>query len=136
MTDDVVAGPLLYVADLDRLAAFYATVLGFLERGRDADHVVLESRGFQLVLLQRDPSTIAASRGTLGRRSEVAIKPVFVVPSIEAAREAASAAGGVVNARRHEWRFGQHRVCDALDPEGNVIQLRERIGVPGARSGS
>jgi predicted enzyme related to lactoylglutathione lyase len=96
MTEDMIAGAVLYAADLHHLAAFYATALGFHERHRDAEHVVLESRGFQLVLLQRDPSTLAPDGAALTRRSDVAIKPVFVVDSIAAAREAATGAGGVV----------------------------------------
>lgn len=134
MTDEITAGAVIYAADLDCLAAFYVTALGFHERGRDSDHVVLEANGFQLVLLKRDVVTVTAADAESTprpRRSECAIKPVFMVTRIADARAASATVGGVINAARHEWLFGEHRVCDGLDPEGNVVQLRERLKAPG-----
>jgi catechol 2,3-dioxygenase-like lactoylglutathione lyase family enzyme len=130
MTADIIAGAVIYAADLDRLAAFYTAVLGFQPRTRDPEHVVLESNSIQLVFLHgdtvsADPSTAGAT--PLPRRSAAAIKPVFLVPSIAKARAGAEEFGGLVNAARHEWRFGAYLVCDGLDPEGNVIQVRERL---------
>lgn len=129
MINEITAGAVIYVADLGVIAAFYAAALGFSERMRDADHVVLESNAFQLVLLKRDSPTVAtagAGGSPWPRRSDSAVKPVFIVTSIGDARAAASNVGGLINATRHEWQFGDYRVCDGLDPEGNVIQLRER----------
>jgi len=34
--------------------------------------------------------------------------------------------GGVFNEAEKEWLFHGWRVCDGLDPEGNVFQVRER----------
>jgi predicted enzyme related to lactoylglutathione lyase len=136
MTNEITAGAVMYVADLGALAAFYAAALGFSERMRDADHVVLEANAFQLVLLKRDAPTVAAAdAGGAPRRSDSAIKPVFIVTSIGDARAAATTVGGLINAARHEWQFGDYRVCDGLDPEGNVIQLRERRIEPKAGTG-
>ncbi|MEP7384299.1 MAG: hypothetical protein ABI910_21660 [Gemmatimonadota bacterium] len=129
MTNEITAGAVIYVADLGALTAFYAAALGFSERMRDADHVVLETNAFQLVLLKRDSPTVAAvdaGGSPWPRRSDGAIKPVFIVASIGDARAAATDVGGLINAARHEWQFGDYRVCDGLDPEGNAIQLRER----------
>lgn len=135
--DSIAGGMVVYAADIHRLAAFYSAALGLDERARDAEHVRLVGHAFEVVLLARGESG-AGSAGSAGsstgvadaspgaRRGNVAIKPVFLVPSIAAAREVAVSVGGLVNAERHEWRFGAYRVCDALDPEGNVIQLRER----------
>ena len=130
------SGAVIYTANCDRLAAFYVAVIGFRECERKPDYVVLENATVQLVLLRADDAAHAASAsaaavappadaGQASRRSDAAIKPVFRVASIEAARAAATSAGGRINATRHEWRFGAHRVCDGLDPDGNVIQLRE-----------
>jgi predicted enzyme related to lactoylglutathione lyase len=136
MYDSVMSGAVIYTANCDRLAAFYVAVIGLRECERKPDYVVLEDANVQLVLLRADDAAHAASAsaaalarpvdaGQAPRRSEAAIKPVFRVASIEVARAAAASAGGRINSARHEWRFGAHRVCDGLDPDGNVIQLRE-----------
>jgi hypothetical protein len=38
----------------------------------------------------------------------------------------AAARGGRVLPVDREWEFAAHRVCDGVDPEGNVVQLRSR----------
>jgi hypothetical protein len=134
----IAGGAVIYASHLHRLAAFYRATLGVDECAGDESHAVFESHQFQLVLLRGDAASdpdISLSEHPMERRSAVAIKPVFVVPSIASAREAAARTGGVINADRHEWRFGAYRVCDGLDPEGNVIQLRERIDETASESG-
>jgi hypothetical protein len=59
------------------------------------------------------------------RRATAPFKPVFFVPSLVGARVAVEAHGGVMNSPDKEWSFNGARVCDGLDPEGNVIQFRE-----------
>jgi hypothetical protein len=54
------AGAVLYAKSVDRVVAFYSAVLGFQIRGGDESHVVLESAGFQLVILHI-PEQIASS---------------------------------------------------------------------------
>lgn len=132
MTPRITAGAVIYAADLDRLAAFYEHALQFRRLTHASDHIVLTASSFQLVLLKRDSSPHkpeAAPITPRSRRSDAAIKPVFVVASIADVRAAAPPLGGLVNASAHEWRFGDFRVCDALDPDGNVLQLRERVPV-------
>jgi predicted enzyme related to lactoylglutathione lyase len=125
------SGMVLYAKDVGRVVAFYSAVLGFQAGDRDEHHVVLESPGSQLVVL-RIPDRIAASIEISippARRADAAIKPVFVVPSIAAVRSSAEAFGGMVNSSDTEWVFQGFTVCDGLDPEGNVIQIRAR-GMP------
>lgn len=121
------AGAVLFAKDVDPLAGFYTAVLGLQATDRDDDHVVLESPGFQLVVL-RIPHEIAATITITvppNRRAGAAIKLVFFVPSIANVRAAAEAHGGVMNSSDTEWSFQGFKVCDGLDPEGNVIQFRE-----------
>lgn len=136
MQSSVTAGAVIYTADCDRLATFYIAVIGFRDCERKPDYVILENGTVQLVLLRADDAAHGLTSGGAAqaappdagpspRRSAAAIKPVFQVASIEAARAAATSVGGRINAARHEWRFGAQRVCDGLDPDGNVIQLRE-----------
>jgi catechol-2,3-dioxygenase len=84
MSYDSRTGAVLFAAQLDRVAAFYSSVLGLSEANRDDDHILLESPGFQLVVH-----------------------------------------GGAMDPEEKEWRFHGALVCDALDPDGNVIQFRE-----------
>jgi predicted enzyme related to lactoylglutathione lyase len=124
------AGAVLYAKDPDRVAAFYAAILGFETAARDDEHVRLESPAFQLVVL-RVPrhigSTIRIAVPAV-RRENAAVKLVFFVPSIADVRAAAAARGGAMNGADTEWRFNQWTVCDGIDPEGNVIQCREPAG--------
>ena len=122
------AGAVLYAKDMARVAAFYEAVLGLETAAHDHEHVLLESPAFQLVVL-RIPSHIASTIHIAVppvRRATAAVKLVFFVPRIADVRAVAEALGGVLNAAEDEWWFNGWKVCDGLDPEGNVIQFRER----------
>jgi len=121
------AGAVVYATNLERLRGFYARVAGLTMIRREADFAQLRAGGFELVLHQI-PAHIAASLYLADppqRREDSAIKLVFAVPSIAAARADATALGGIVDAPDREWRFDGWTICDGHDPEGNVIQLRQ-----------
>ena len=112
---------------MDRVAAFYSSVLGLSEANRDDDHILLESPGFQLVvhrLPERPGPAVEMAEGPV-RRAAAAFKSVFFVPNVARVRAIADAHGGAMDPEEKEWRFEGALVCDALDPEGNVIQFRE-----------
>jgi predicted enzyme related to lactoylglutathione lyase len=130
VSDETRSGAVLYAKDMDRVAAFYEAVVRLKPADRDEKHVVLESSGCQLVVL-RIPREIASRIEIAAppvRRSEAAVKLVFVVPSISTARESAASCGGALNPADEEWSFNGFTVCDGLDPEGNVIQFRQQAG--------
>ena len=60
-------------------------------------------------------------------REDAPIKLFFPVPSLADARARASALGGRVLPVDREWEARGFRACDALDPEGHVLQLRELV---------
>lgn len=126
MTYQSRTGAVLFAKLLDEVAAFYANVLGLREANRDNDHILLESPGFQLVVHRTpdDAATIGASDPPV-RRASAAFKPVFFVQSLAQVRAIARAHGGVMEPSDKEWSFNGVVVCDALDPEGNVVQFRE-----------
>lgn len=129
MTDSLIAGTVLFAKDLDQVAAFYSKVVGLRESERGPDVIVLKRDGFELVV-HAIPKRIAASiviAKPPRRREEVAIKPVFEVPSIDVARTVVDDHGGALNPPAGEWRFRGWRACDGQDPEGNVFQLRELL---------
>lgn len=124
------SGAVLYAKDVERVVAFYSGVLGLEVEARHETYVVLESPMFQLVVLQI-PADIVSSITTgtpPTRRSMAPVKLVFFVPDITDTRTSVDAFGGVMNSADKEWSFQGLTVCDALDPEGNVIQFREQVG--------
>jgi catechol 2,3-dioxygenase-like lactoylglutathione lyase family enzyme len=126
------AGAVLFASRLDQVAAFYSTVLGLREAHRDNDHILLESSGFQLVV-HRIHGHSAVTEGVAQppvRRATAAFKPIFFVHSLASVRRAAHAHGGALEPREKEWSFNGVLVCDAVDPEGNVIQFREAGNLP------
>ena len=122
-------GAVLFVRNLERVATFYSVVLGLTEANRADDHILLESPGFQLVVHRISVGASAADiMRPSARRATAAFKPVFFVPNISRLREVAETHGGVMEPADQEWSFNGVTVCDALDPEGNVIQFREHAG--------
>ena len=121
------AGAVLFAKHVARVQAFYQAVANLAVEHAEADHVVLASPAFQLVIL-KIPEQIASAIEIASpprRRAETPIKLVFEVASIAAARESARLQGGELNPPDLEWTFQGYRVCDGHDPEGNVVQFRE-----------
>jgi predicted enzyme related to lactoylglutathione lyase len=118
-------GVLIYAKGVERLAAFYETVLAMSRQFESPDLVVLESPATQLVL-HGIPAKIAASISITtppARREQSALKPFFSVESISAARIAAAQLGGEVFGQPFSARG--FNACNACDPEGNIFQVRE-----------
>lgn len=121
------AGLFLYAKDLQRLATFYAAVLGMSRTQPAEDLVVLTSPDIQLVI-HAMPSAIADSITITvppRKRENSAMKFFFTVPSIAAAQEIAATLGGVVFPE--QWAGPGFNVRNACDPEGNVFQIRESV---------
>jgi predicted enzyme related to lactoylglutathione lyase len=120
-------GAVLFASRLDQVAAFYAHVLGLREANRDDDHILLESPGFQLVVHRipgHSTTTIDVAEPTV-RRAGAAFKPVFFVHNLASVRTVASAHGGTLEPQEMEGHSTVSWFAMAVDPEGNVIQLRE-----------
>jgi hypothetical protein len=94
----------------------------------ERDHAVLEAAGFQLTIhaLRTEPAPRRDSQGNVLVREDSYWKLCFPVESIAGARLRAFELGGVIKSHEHEWSARGFRACDGYDPEGNVLQLRER----------
>jgi predicted enzyme related to lactoylglutathione lyase len=124
------AEAVVYVKDLERMRAFYERCFG-LEVGHAAEHhAVMESDVWRLSLVVVPPSIAAALELSVParRRESAAIKLAFQVPRIDDLRSPAAALGGQLDPTSTQWDFLGFRRCDAIDPEGNVIQLLEPLG--------
>ena len=124
------SGAVLFAKDPQRVAAFYQALAGMKVTHSGTDIIVLESSGHQLLV---HPVAPKIARGIdiavpPKRRTQAAVKLVFAVKSIAAARAAAPAYGGELNPPERMFEARGFRACDGHDPEGNVIQFREPAG--------
>jgi predicted enzyme related to lactoylglutathione lyase len=90
---------------------------------------VLGSAAWTLTLVAMPPSIAArvALETPPQRRSDVPVKLAFPVEAIEPLRPQIGRLGGELEPAGRTWEFGGSRRCDCSDPEGNVIQLLERV---------
>ncbi|MBK6851570.1 MAG: glyoxalase/bleomycin resistance/dioxygenase family protein [Burkholderiales bacterium] len=119
------AGLFVYASDKERLVCFYEAIAGLARLHETPDLTVLESPDIQL-LVHRIPAHIAATFAIESppiRREDSALKFFFTVVSIAAARAKAVELGGEVF--EENWQGPGFIVCNAMDPEGNVFQMRE-----------
>lgn len=116
-------GAVIFTGDHKRLAKFYEAVTGLAVRFADDTLTVLASDTFELVIhsLSGEP---AAGEPPVAREDSY-IKPFFPVSSLSDARERAAALGGQLRPQSEEWTARGFRACEAIDPDGNVIQFRE-----------
>jgi predicted enzyme related to lactoylglutathione lyase len=122
------AAAVIHAKDVARVSAFYASVAGLARSRTEPDHASLESSALQLFIVAMNAGIAAAvqSANPPVPRENTALKFIFPVASLEAARALATRAGGALKPAQAESAFNGWRHCDGHDPEGNVFQLRER----------
>jgi len=130
MATTMIHAAVVYAKDLDRMVAFY-TALGLTvdEFARGDYAVLIGGAELELSVIQipeRIASQIRLSEPPQARE-DTPIKLVFFVPSIDETLAAASLLGGRVKDGSKRWQFRGHAVQDAVDPEGNVYQLRAAL---------
>ena len=117
----------LWVSDLDAQIEFYSRLLdakishqsdGFAEVASGSNSVLLH----QLPEQYRAPVPLIAQLAT---QDEVAIKPVFTVESLDASRQRIEGTFGSFAATKNT--YGEFTYQDVADPEGNVIQLQQKL---------
>uniref|UniRef100_UPI0035B389EA VOC family protein n=1 Tax=Zoogloea sp. TaxID=49181 RepID=UPI0035B389EA len=115
----------IYALDPERVADFYCAVAGMARLQATPELIVLESADIQLLVHWIPPPFAEGIVITSPpqRREDTALKFFVSVPSLDAARLAARAAGGEVFAEN--WQGPGFTVCNGMDPEGNVFQVRE-----------
>lgn len=120
------AGLFLYAKDLEAVARFYETLLDMRRLHSNAEIVVLQTDGIQLVV-HAIPAPIAAAihiQTPPEKRTDTALKFFFTVPKLAMASALATTLGGEVMAER--WVGPGFIAANASDPEGNIFQIREK----------
>ena len=111
------------------MAKFYEAIVPMTLAHSEPGLIVLEAQGFELVV-HGIPEHIARSisiGSPPARRTDTALKPVLPVDSIARARLQAAELGGELDAEHAEFEWRGFRCCHGHDPEGNIIQFRERL---------
>jgi len=119
----------MYAKDLERIVVFY-TALGLkVDESQPGDYAVLTGPELELSIVQI-PQDIASKieiSSPPQARERTPIKLAFIVHSIDETLEATRLLGGRVKDGSKRWQFRGHAIQDAIDPEGNVYQLREPL---------
>ena len=123
MATNVRPGTVIFTGNHKRLAKFYEAMTGLAVRFTDDNHTVLGSDTFELVIHSLSGES-AVTEPPLAREDSY-IKPFFPVRSLSEARERAAVLGGQLRPQNKEWAARGFRACEAIDPDGNVIQFRE-----------
>lgn len=121
------AGLFVYAKDVERLGAFYVEMLGMVIAHATPQMTVLRSPDLQLVVHAMPPERAAqvVIATPAVPRDDAAIKFFHAVPSLVQATETAARLGGAVWPER--YRGPGFIVCNAVDPEGNIFQVREFV---------
>jgi predicted enzyme related to lactoylglutathione lyase len=128
MTDPIKPGAVLFAKDVARVARFYEALVLMTATHTEDSLIVLESVVFQLVI-HGIPAKIARSlriTSPPALRANTAVKLIFPADSIAEVRVKAAALGGGLHPAKREFVARGFRACDGYDPEGNVVQFRER----------
>jgi hypothetical protein len=120
----------LFVIDLERVAAFYVGALEMTRTFGDEHHAVLDCGGFELVV-HRIPQHIAATmeiKQPPERRVAGAIRLDYPVSSVERSRGLARSLGGDIDEAPPPWADRGASFFFGYDPEGNQfgVGLRGR----------
>ena len=119
----------IFAKNKKRVSAFYRETLGLTASVEEPSHDVLCGSGVELVIhaIPRKYATDIVVSKPPKVREDTAIKPAFYVPDLEVVRAAAERTGGFLKPRDQAWDIRGCIVLDGHDPEGNVVQFKQRV---------
>lgn len=121
-------GLVVFAKNKKRVCAFYQETLSLTAEESESSHDLLRGGGYEIVvhaIPRKYASGIRIARPAVPREGR-AFKPTFVVASLEAVRAAAAKTGGYLKPAESTWYFRGCAVLDGWDPEGNVVQFKQR----------
>lgn len=118
----------IFAKNKKRLSAFYRRTLGLEAAEEETSHDLLVGAGIELVIhaIPRRYSVDIVITRPPQVREDTPLKPVFAVSDLDAVRTAAKASGGFLKPVEAAWQIRGYTVLDGWDPEGNVVQFRQR----------
>lgn len=116
----------IFASNVARLSQFYRELISMTVASSDAHHVALTIPGLQLVIhgMHGEPEPVSTPPAI---REDTCIKVCFPIENIAAVRDKAIVLGGFIKPPEFEWESDGIVACDGNDPEGNVIQVRQRL---------
>jgi predicted enzyme related to lactoylglutathione lyase len=121
-------GLVVFARNKKRVSAFYQVVLDLDVEEQASTHDLLRGHGYEVVV-HAIPRKYAA-RIKIAKppvvREDTPFKPTFVVKDLEAVRTGVNKTGGYLKPAEGAWRFRGCIVLDGWDPEGNVLQFKQR----------
>ena len=117
----------LWVSDLNHQAEFYSALLAApISSGTSEFADVSDGQNSVLIHILPTEYRTSVNAGEVAQaREEAAIKPVFIVNDIDSARSRVEKFGVSFGSEKN--MYGDLAYLDCIDPEGNVIQLSQRI---------
>ena len=115
------SGAFLYAHDVSVLVDFYSMLLGAKSVRQTPDFTILACEGLQLIVHELPDGIDVPPSLELPRESS--IKLFFSVESLEVANQRLIELGG--KTMQEVWSNSLFSVRNAVDPEGNIFQLRE-----------
>jgi hypothetical protein len=123
------AGLVVFAKSVKKLSAFYVGTLGLEVLESASSHQLLRGNGYEVVVHAIPPKI--AREITIVKppvlREDSAMKPSFVVPDLQALRLAVVATGGWLKPAELAWTIRGHTVLDGCDPEGNIVQFKQKL---------
>jgi predicted enzyme related to lactoylglutathione lyase len=118
----------IFAKNKKRVSAFYRRTLGLEAAEEESGHDLLVGAGIELVIhaIPRKYSAGIVIARPPQPREDTPLKPVFAVADLAAVRAAAKASGGLLKPADAAWQIRGYTVLDGWDPEGNVVQFRQR----------
>ena len=121
-------GVVIFAKNKKRVSAFYEKTLELIVEESATSHNLLCGHGYEIVvhaIPRKYAAEIKISRPAQPRE-ETAFKPTFVVSSLDGVRAAARKTGGYLKPAEVAWTIRGHTVLDGWDPEGNIVQFKQR----------
>jgi predicted enzyme related to lactoylglutathione lyase len=115
--------PIILSADAERLAAFYAELLGATETSRVPD----DGPVFFLGLKVDDAEIGVVAAGSVDTTAAPRVLISIDVPDVDALLDRVGELGGKVLGPPNDMPWGQ-RVAHVQDPDGNPVNLTQPVG--------
>ena len=121
-------GLVVFAKNKKRVSTFYQLTLDLTVEESATSHDLLRGHGYEVVVhaIPRKYATNIKIAKPPVVREETPFKPTFIVKDLNVVRAAASKTGGHLKPAEGSWRFRGCVVLDGWDPEGNVVQFKQR----------